>query len=255
MHNRISGVVITYNEERNIERCILSLKSICDEVIVVDSFSSDGTAEICQRQGVRFIQHAFEGFGAQKQWATSQAMYDYVLSLDADECFSPELIQELKIVKSGNMSDCYEFPRLTMYCGHWVRHCGWYPDRKIRLWNKDKASWSGLTVHETVIPKRDSALLVTLQNPILHYSFERAEDHYRKIEHYATLQSEALYQKGKKFSPAYKYFASIIKFLEVCFFKLGFMDGRTGFQIARRSAEQQFLKYQKLEILNRNSKH
>lgn len=255
MHNRISGVVITYNEERNIERCILSLLAICDEVIVVDSFSNDRTAEICHQHGVRFLQHAFEGFGAQKQWATSQTLYDYVLSLDADECFSPELLQELKIIKSGEMLDYYKIPRLTMYCGHWVRHCGWYPDRKIRLWHKNMASWSGLTVHETVIRKIDSTRMETLQNPILHYSFERAEDHDRKIEHYATLQSEALYQKGVRHSPAYKYFASFIKFFEVSFFKLGFMDGRTGFQIAWRSAGQQFLKYQKLEILNRNTPH
>lgn len=140
---KLSAVIITYNEEDNIERCLESLEKTADEILVVDSFSSDRTAEICKSKGVEFIQHSFEGHIEQKNYALSRASNDYVLSLDADEALSDKLIQSIRAAKQNWSTNGYSVNRLTNYCGKWIRHCGWYPDKKIRLWDKRKGTWGG----------------------------------------------------------------------------------------------------------------
>ena len=148
---KLSSVIITLNEERNIGRCLDSLKGIADEIIVVDSGSTDRTEEICRSLGVKFIHHPFEGYTEQKNFAVGHCTFDYVLSLDADEALSEELKKSISAIKSKWNKDGYSFNRFTNYCGKWIKHCGWYPDRKLRLFKKNKGSWLGNKLHERFV--------------------------------------------------------------------------------------------------------
>jgi len=145
---QLSVVIITYNEENNIGRCIDSILPIADDVVVIDSYSTDKTEEIVLTKSCRFIQHTFEGHIEQKNWAISQAKYKHILSLDADEALSPELQKEISSVKENWTKDGYYFNRLTNYCGKWIKHSGWYPDQKLRLWDSNKGSWGGTNPHD-----------------------------------------------------------------------------------------------------------
>ena len=139
---KLSSVIITFNEERNIGRCIESLAGIADEIVVVDSGSTDDTEAICRSFGVKFIEHTFEGYGEQKNFAVSHCSFEYILSLDADEALSIELKESISALKNKWDKDGYSFNRLTNYCGKWVHYCGWYPDSKLRLFKKNKGKWS-----------------------------------------------------------------------------------------------------------------
>ena len=143
----ISAVIITYNEEKNLERCIESVRDIADEIVIVDSFSTDRTKEICKKYELHFIEHKFEGHIQQKNWAITQAKYPHILSLDADEVLSDRLKESIREVKENWTHDGYYFNRLTNYCGKWIRHCGWYPDRKLRLWDSRKGRWAVHTIN------------------------------------------------------------------------------------------------------------
>ena len=145
---KLSVVIITYNEEKNIERCLQSVQTIADEIVVLDSFSKDRTPEICGKYGVKFFQHVFDGHIQQKNRAISYASFSHVLSLDADEALSEELRSSIKAVKNDFRKDGYYMNRLTNYCGHWVKHCGWYPDKKLRLWDSRKGHWTGINPHD-----------------------------------------------------------------------------------------------------------
>ncbi|MEI6021287.1 MAG: glycosyltransferase family 2 protein, partial [Bacteroidota bacterium] len=140
---KLSVVIITHNEEKNIERCLLSVQTFADEIVVLDSFSNDHTEAICAKYNVIFLQHVFDGHIQQKNRAITHASHQHVLSLDADEALSETLIQSILNVKQNFENDGYYMNRLTNYCGHWVKHCGWYPDQKLRLWNKSKGEWTG----------------------------------------------------------------------------------------------------------------
>ena len=137
---KISAVIITYNEERNIGSCLDSVKAVADEIVVVDSYSTDKTQEICSRMNVKFLQHHFEGHIEQKNYAVSCVQYGHVLSLDADEILSEKLKQSIIAAKQNWRFDGYSFNRSTNYCGNWIRHSGWYPDTKLRLWNRTKGA-------------------------------------------------------------------------------------------------------------------
>jgi len=146
--NKLSVVIITYNEEKNIARCINSVNQIADEVIVVDSHSIDKTKEIAKDLGAKVIEHAFEGHIQQKNFALQQANYSWVLSLDADEALSEKLKNKIQEIKNNPTADGYTMNRLTYYCGRWIKHTGWYPDKKLRLVRKDLAQWSGINPHD-----------------------------------------------------------------------------------------------------------
>ena len=166
---KISAVIITFNEERNISRCIQSLVDVVDEIIVVDSFSKDKTEEICLANNVQFIQREWNGYSETKNFANSQAKNDWVLSLDADEALSADLKTSILTLKKEELKGSYSFNRLTNYCGMWVKFGGWYPDNKTRLFNRLEGKWTGL-IHENL--EFSSATQTSLlKGDCLHYSY------------------------------------------------------------------------------------
>lgn len=249
MKIQLSAVIITFNEERNIARCIESLLSVADEIVVVDSFSKDKTKEICLSYGVTFLEHKFDGHIEQKNWAKDQAKFDYVLSLDADEALDETLQKEILNIKNNCELEGYEMNRLTNYCGKWIYHCGWYPDTKLRLWNKNSGAWGGDNPHDKFDLFDSKKTIKHLKGNILHYSYYTREDHYKQVEYFTTILAKAQFEKGKKASFLVFIFSPIVKFIKDYFIKLGFLDGKAGFTISRISAYATFLKYKKLRKL------
>jgi len=246
----ISAVIITFNEEKNIERCILSLQEVADDIVVVDSYSKDRTKEICLSLNVRFVEHTFEGHIEQKNWAITQAKYPHVLSLDADEALDEVLKDSIRKAKENWTADGYTMNRLTNYCGHWVRHCGWYPDKKLRLWDARLGSWGGVNPHDKYSMHDKNATTVQLEGDILHYSYYSLQDHYKQVEYFTTILAKAQYEIGKKAPIIVLYTSQIVKFIKDYFIKKGFLDGKTGLQICRISAFATFTKYRKLRALH-----
>lgn len=246
---RLSAVIITFNEEKNISRCIDSLQGIADEIVVLDSFSTDNTPEICRKAGVKFFQHAFDGHIQQKNRAITFASHDHVLSLDADEALDEQLRQSILTVKQGFEFEGYYMNRLTNYCGHWVRYCGWYPDRKLRLFDRRKGEWTGINPHDKYELFAGDSRAGYLKGNILHYSYYTVADHYRQVEYFTSIAAEAYLEKGKK-APVYKLFVNpVAKFIDHYILKLGFLDGVHGYRISRISAYATWLKYKKLRGL------
>lgn len=249
---KISAVIITFNEERNIERCINSLQNIADEIIVVDSFSTDNTAEICKRFEVKFITTEWLGYSNTKNFGNSLAANDYILSIDADEALSDELKKEiLQIKQSEKIADAYFMKRLTNYCGSWIHHCGWYPDKKLRLWNKQKGKWEG-NIHEEVKMQAE-ARITELKSDLLHYSYYSIQQHINQANKFTDLTASEALKNAKKSSFFKIIINPIIKFIKDYFIKLGFLDGYHGFVICSISAFATFLKYIKLRELHKNS--
>lgn len=249
---KISGVIITYNEERNIRDCIQSMEEVVDEVVVVDSFSTDTTPDICKQLGVKFLQHPFEGHIEQKNYAMRQARYDIVLSLDADERVSEGMKLSILQAKQDWQYDGYMFNRLNNYCGHWLRY-SWYPDRKLRLWNRTRGEWGGTNPHDRVIVR--SGHVKRLKSRILHYAYQNLEEHYEQVRKFAVIAAHAKHKKGKKayfvihvmISPLYKFFRKY-------FLRLGFLDGYYGFIFSGLTSYLNFMKYLRLWELNRAKK-
>jgi len=244
---KLSVVIITFNEEKNIGRCLDSVADIADEIVVVDSFSTDKTEEICRSKGAKFVQHAFPGHIEQKNYALTQSTYSYVLSLDADEALDETLKKNIQEVKENWTCDGYEMNRLTNYCGSWIHHCGWYPDRKLRLFDKTKGKWGGINPHDrySIVGGK----IAKLKGDILHYSYYTTEDHYKQIEYFTTILAKAMYEKGKKANFIKLYFNPAVKFIKDYFFRLGFLDGYAGWQVCRLSAWATYVKYKKLKVL------
>jgi len=241
----LTVAIITYNEEKNIGRCISSVLPIADEILVVDSFSTDKTEEICREFNARFLKNPFKGHIEQKNFALQCATHDYVLSLDADEALSPELLEEIKKVKANCQYDGYEFHRLTNYNGFWVRHCGWYPDTKLRLVKKEKAEWRGKNPHDILKMKNDERIGF-LKGDLLHYSYESISSHIQQTDKFTTIAARAAFSDGVRSSVFKIVTRPIFKFLRDYFFKLGFLDGRYGFIICCINSLSALLKYSKL---------
>ena len=245
MQVKISAVIITFNEEKNIERCLKSLAGLVDEIVVVDSYSKDQTEQICNRYNVRFIQHEFIGHIEQKNWAKDQATFDYILSLDADEALDEELKKSVLKAKENWSFDSYRMNRLTNYCGQWIRHSGWYPDTKLRLFDRRKGIWGGRNPHDKYIPEK-GARIGFLQGDILHYSFYTREEHIKQIHYFSDIASKAMLEKGKRSSYLKILIKPIARFVKAYFLHRGFLDGAAGFTISRLSAYANYLKYSKL---------
>ncbi|MDE3144058.1 MAG: glycosyltransferase family 2 protein [Bacteroidota bacterium] len=247
----LSVVIITFNEEKNIERCLKSVQGIADEIIVVDSLSTDATEEICSRYYVRFIKQKFLGYIEQKNFALDQATNNYVLSLDADEMLSDELRQSIIAIKQKPFSaDAYSMNRCSSFCGKWIKHGNWYPDKKIRLLDKTKGKWGGINPHDKIEMQTGSGLQ-HLSGDIFHYSYYSLEEVITQNNKFTTIQAKAMFDAGK---PA-NYFNLIINplvaFISGYIFKLGFLDGADGFFIASSVAYQTMVKYAKLLHLRR----
>jgi len=243
----ISAVIITYNEEKNIGRCLASLQGVADEIVVVDSYSTDRTKEICLRyDNVNFVATNWEGYSATKNYGNSIAKHSWIISLDSDEELSEELKRNIKSVRLDE-ENAYEFNRLTNYCGKWVKHCGWYPDIKVRLFNKTNTYWEGV-VHEKLIYKKPISSKL-IPGELNHYSYYTEQEHLDRLKKYAQLSAEEKF-KAKTGSKNYKIILSpIVKFISVFIFKLGFLDGITGFKIARNEAKYNYWKYSTLKKL------
>ncbi len=242
---KLSAVIITFNEEKNIGRCLDSLNGVANEIVVVDSYSTDRTQSICLEKGARFITHEFQGHIEQKNYAITQARYPLVLSLDADEALSPELQGSIISVKKQQKHDGYTMNRLNNYCGKWIKYCGWYPDRKLRLWDSRKGRWGGTNPHDVFILDKGTSK-AHLKGDLLHYSYDTIESHYAQIEKFSSIGAKALHEKGVKSNFFKLLMHPAARFFKAYFLKLGFLDGYYGFLISKNSAYANFLKYKKL---------
>lgn len=244
----ISAVIITRNEAHNIARCLISLQLLVDEVIVVDAESSDGTARIAAEHGAKVTVRAWTDYADQKNFANGLARGPYILSMDADEAISPELRATLMQVTKDGLAGAYRCARLTNYCGTWVSHGGWYPDAKVRLFPKERGRWEGEHVHEEL--KLDPSLDVhELPGDLLHYSYPTVASHEERIERYSDLHARKLLAAGKRPGLIKRFLSPLVKFIQGYILRLGFLDGKAGYSIARLSARAVRLKYEKLQRL------
>lgn len=248
---KISAAIITLNEEKNIKRCIDSLDFV-DEVVVVDSLSSDKTCEIAKELGAVVVDQKFLGHIEQKQLAVDKCSYEWVLSLDADEEVSKELKESIQeLIKNGFDKDAYEMNRVSFHLGRWIRHGGWYPDRKIRLFNKQKAHWGGYNPHDKVIV---DGTVGKIKGDLMHYVFKDLRHNIDTNNSYSSIMAEDLYKDGKSFSYTKLFLKPLGKFLETYIYKKGFLDGMPGFIIAVGAAYSMFLKFAKLWELEKVKK-
>ncbi|MCX6302572.1 MAG: glycosyltransferase family 2 protein [Bacteroidia bacterium] len=245
---KISAVIITMNEEQLIEQCLQSLDDVADEVIVVDSFSTDSTEQICKKYNVKFVQHEFKGFMDQKNYASSLASHPYIFSLDADEVLSEELQKSILEVKNNIKYEGYTVNRLSRYCGQWIRHSAWYPDPQLRLFKADRGNWGLINVHERFIMNHDSRIS-KLKGDLLHFPCKSEDDLAEKIEKYSNIAATEFYEAGKRAWFTTPAFHMIWRFFQTYFIRLGFLDGKNGFVICKTGAYSSFLKYSKLRKL------
>lgn len=246
----LSLVIITLNEERNIERCIRSVP-FASEVLIVDSGSQDQTKSIAERLSAKVLHRPWTGYGPQKKYATEQAQFDWILSLDADETLSPELAEELlQSFSNLDPQSGYEMPRKSYHLGRWIEHGGWYPDYQLRLYNRKFSNWPDSQIHERV----QSAQVKKLNSPIFHFVFRDLAHQVETNNRYSSLLAEKDVQQGKKFSLTKLIFKPWTKFIECYFLKLGFLDGLPGFVIAISAGYSMFLRWAKIWEITRNSR-
>lgn len=250
--DQLSAVIITFNEEHNIGRCIDSVKHVADEIIILDSFSTDKTIEIARGKGAIVKQQVFAGYIEQKNAALGLANFHFVLSLDADEALDDRSIQSIKEAKSNFDVKAYTINRCTNYCGRFIRHGSWYPDKKLRLFDKRIARWGGYNPHDKV-EMNEPVEVKHLSGDILHYSYHSVSDHVLQNNKFSTLSAESYFKKGKRttpfnivVNPAWAFFLSYV-------LRAGFLDGTSGFIIAVNIAHLSFLKHVKLYQLQKKS--
>jgi len=251
---KISAVIITMNEENCINRCLSSVEKIADEIVVVDSFSSDNTEMICRKHNVRFFQHEFTGFMDQKNFAISLAANDYVLSIDADEALSDELIASLSSIKADLKNDGYIFNRLNNYCGSWIRHSAWYPDRQLRLFNREMGRFGPINVHET-FNLQPGRRIARVKGDLLHWSYSTESEFLKNMELYADIGAREYFKSGKTaywFTPAVH---MAWRFVLTYLLHYGFLHGRDGYLICSKGAWSSYQKYYRLRKLLKEKKH
>ena len=256
--NKISVVVITFNEEANIGNCIQSVALIADEVIIVDSFSTDRTPEIAENMGAIVLQHTFEGHIQQKNWARKQANYDWVLSLDSDECLSKELITQITAIKNNGFSEKdkngkpifgYSMNRLNHLSGKPIKGCGWYPDEKLRLWNNRFGEWTGTNPHDRFELQNELAEKHIIGD-ILHYTYADRKSVYRQAIKFGNIGAKNLEDKFL-LTIFFKWITSpTLKFIKNYLIKKGYAYGIDGFYICGCQWIESFIKYGKGFIFN-----
>ncbi|HWP85529.1 MAG TPA: glycosyltransferase family 2 protein [Terriglobia bacterium] len=241
----ISAAIITLNEERNLPRALDSLARVADEVVVVDSGSTDRTREIAEQAGARFLVRSWEGYAMQKNFAAAQARHDWILSLDADEALSPALAGELERLKQAGPGDAAGFtmPRLARFRGRWIRHSGWYPDPKLRLYDRRRGRWVGRYVHEHVAvegPVRQ------LKGDLLHFPADSRQEQLRSVDRYTTLAAQQAFENGERLILLKLLVFPSWKFVETYLLRRGFLDGAAGCEIAWVAGRYVCQKYEKL---------
>jgi glycosyltransferase involved in cell wall biosynthesis len=248
----ISVVIITYNEEANIEAALKSVADIASEIIVVDRHSSDETVKIAQKYADKVILREWTNFADQKNFGNEKAKFPWILSLDADERVSDELRQEIQSLK-GEEPKCAAFsmPRQTFYLGRWIRHAGWYPDRKIRLFHKEKARWEGEYVHEALVV---DGQICKLQGHLQHFTYGSIRDHIERINSFSDLGAQKLYAQKKKCRWYQMAIIPSLNFLKSYLWRGGFLDGFAGFVISVLHGYSLFIRYAKLKEIWKKGK-
>ncbi len=250
---KLSVVIITYNEEKNISRCIDSVKNLADEILILDSNSTDLTVTIAERMGAIVKQETFKGFIQMKNRAIQLAAHDYILSLDADEALDPALADSVQKAKENFTGKAYRMNRCTNYCGRFIRHGAWYPDRKIRLFDRRIAKWGGTNPHDKIVLE-ENIPFIHLRGDILHYSYYTIAEHVAQNNKFSTIAAESLFATGKTTS-LFKIVANPLwAFLQSYFIRAGMLDGFFGFVIAIQISHLTFLKHTKLYMLRKSGK-
>lgn len=242
----LSVILITKNEAANIRDCLASV-AFADEIIVVDSGSTDDTVAIARAMGAKVYEHDWPGFGPQKNRALAYATGDWVFSIDADERVTPQLRAELQQAMREAQADGYSCPRLSQFCGAFIHHSGWYPDYVLRLFKRGKGCFSDSLVHESVLLEGRSA---KLNSPLLHYSYLERADVERKVVHYSDAAARQMFDAGKQAGLLRAALSAGWAFVRTFLIRLGMLDGRAGWGIAVMNARTTWLKYRKLATLN-----
>ncbi|MGB6103226.1 MAG: glycosyltransferase family 2 protein [Pusillimonas sp.] len=247
---KLSVIIITKNEALNIGDCIASV-SFADEVIVVDSGSTDQTREIAEGHGAKVTLADWPGFGPQKNRALDLATGEWVLSIDADERVTPELAAEIQSELAHPRADAYKIARLSNYAGRWIRHSGWWPDHVLRLFRRGTARFKDVAVHESV---QTTSSVAVLNSHFLHYPYADLEAHIAKLNHYSSEAAAMMHARGRKTSVPGAAGHAIWTFIRIYIIRRGFLDGKEGFILAAMGAAGSFFRYAKLLLLNRQSK-
>jgi glycosyltransferase involved in cell wall biosynthesis len=248
---KISAVIITFNEEERLPAALDSLRGVVDEIVVVDSYSTDRTQEIARQAQATVYQNRFEDYGQQKNFALQKAGHDWILNLDADERVSPELqnaIMELKDKKLPENLAAFTIKRKTFYLGRWIRHSGWYPDKKVRLFRKSRSAWQG-RIHERLQVTGDVA---PLPGAILHFTYRDISDHVRRLDRYSTFLAEEIIRQKKKCLVLRLLILPPVTFFRHYVWRLGFLDGFAGLVIATISSWGTAMKYFKASAIKRS---
>jgi glycosyltransferase involved in cell wall biosynthesis len=243
---KVSIAIITKNEESNIRECLESVRW-ADEIIVVDSGSTDATAAICREFQAQFFLEEWKGFPRQKNSAIAKTRNEWVVSLDADERITPELRQEIeKTLDQYPKYDGYLIARKNFFLGHWIKHCGWYPDYNLRLFRKSKGHFKERAVHEKV---EIQGTMGYLKNPLEHNTYRTLSDFFIRMEPYSSLAAQEMNQEGKKYRFRDLVFRPPFTFFQMFFLRLGFLEGYRGFLLSRLYSYYTFAKYCKLREL------
>lgn len=248
---KLSAVIITKNEAMNIARCIKSLNGLVTEILIIDAYSTDDTVQIAKDLGATVVQKEWEGYSQNKNYGNRLAKNDWIISIDADEVITEDLkshLQQLTLEENT----VYSINRLNNYCGQWIRHCSWHPDWNIRLFNRKVAQWKGDFVHEK-LAFRDNVKVVHLKGLLHHYSYQNSTDHWQRIEQYAQLSAQQLFQDGKKTTFVKLWLAPVARILRTYFLKLGCLDGKAGWTISKRTGYLVYRKYQLLKEMQTKS--
>lgn len=248
---RLSATIITLNEEDKIRPCLESLKEIADEIVVVDSLSTDSTKAICEEFEVRFVEQKWLGYSEQKNLANRIATYDWILSVDADEAISEELKMSILKIKESDTDNnvVFSFNRLNNYCGKWIHHSGFYPDKKIRIWNRNIGKWEGL-IHEVI--KFDRKVKEQhLKGDLLHFSYSKPEDFEKQLFKFAEMRALHYFEKGKKNASLLSIISPIYYFIQHYIIRLGFLDGKEGLTMCMVGAKATRHKYRKLKEIQK----
>ena len=246
---KISACIISYNEENKIEDCLKSLDGVVDEIIVVDSLSTDKTKEIVRKHTDKIYDQKFLGHVEQKNLAVEKANNDWILSLDCDERLTDELRESILKIKDGlESADAYRMARKTFYVYRWLNYC-WYPDFKVRLFNRNSAKWGGTNPHDRV--EANGSNIATLKGDIQHYSFNSISEHIKTIDSFTEIGAQEIIKKGKSVSLISPFTHGTWTFLKLYLFKRGFMDGYAGLIVAVLSGMHAFIKYSKIIMLRK----